>query len=221
MTITGSDLAEIASFIAATVSTHPQRTPAGRDLQIRLHEDLAEGADNPWVSLAIRSTVACSDATVCADCLGSWAADHEMRIAEVPTAVDLAAHRASADEFYTFEGDPERRLPAYWVARHGRVVTSQIADEPAETVLLRTNDLASGEFADACCDDTPGAPGGLRPGDTIDMYGTDGAATTEVTITTSAATGDDRAIVGVTAGGAPIAATLAAWSYRIVSRPAA
>lgn len=39
----------VDAFVAATLSTHPQRPPVGQDLQHRMRD--AEGGDSPWVSL--------------------------------------------------------------------------------------------------------------------------------------------------------------------------
>lgn len=205
----------VADFIATTARSHPQYTPAGLDLQHRMRD--AESDDNPWISLRIRSTVACRhEDSVCADCLDSWDQDHEMRIAPVPVAVDLDSHRGGADEFYTFPGDPERDLPPYWVARHGRTVTSQIAGDRLDTILLLTEDFAAAAFAEGCCDNTPGAPGEIRPGDRIEVFANHPGGERDITVTASTAVDGGYTVTG-TDGEPPI--TVAAWQYKIARRP--
>jgi hypothetical protein len=208
----------VAGFINATNRSHRQRKPAGQDLQIRMRE--ADGPDNPWISLRIRSTAACDHQdSVCARCLDSWEAGHEMRIAAVPVAVDLDSHRGGADEFYTFEGDPERDLPPYWVARHGRTVTSQIEGEPVATVLLRRDDFASAEFAEGCCDNTPGAPGEVRAGDRIEVFGNHPGGERELTVTASTAADGGYTVTGTDGDDRPVSVTVEAWLYKIARRP--
>lgn len=168
----------------------------------------------------MRSAVVCDHVdTACPDCLDSWEYDHELRIAATPATVDLDTHRGAADEFYTFEGDPERQAPAYWVARHGRTVTSQIADEPVRTVLQGNDDFASAEFADGCCDDTPGAPGEIRPGDQIEVLGDRSSESNSVVVTGSVATSDGYAITGTGHDGESVSITVKGWGYRITRRP--
>lgn len=212
---------DLVDFIRATVTATPRCAPAGRDLQARLAEHEHEGGPNPWVSLAVRSSVACDHIdTVCLECLASWSLSRELRIAAVVTSVDVEGHRAAADEWYAFDGDPERQAPAYWVARHGRVVTSQVADDPVSTVVLRDEGLASGEFATSCCDETAGAPGEIRAGDTIELYWGPLAGAL-VRITTSTENADGFEVSSVDDHDRPESITVAWGQYRINRRPAA
>jgi hypothetical protein len=213
------ELAAAAAFIAATTNSHPQRPPAGRDLQHRPAEDY-EDDEQPWMSLPVRSTVACQHVeTVCPECLESWSWGHDLRVAEVPISVDVDAHRGTADEFYTFEGDPGRDLPPYWVARHGRTVTSQIASDPVQTVLLGADDVAAAEFAEGCCDNTPGAPGEIRAGDRIEVFGNHPAGERELTVSASTAADGGYTVTGTDAEGRPVSVTVDAWQYKIARRP--
>ncbi len=67
--------------------------------------------------------------------------------------------KRTADEWYEFPGDVDEQKPGYWVARHGRIVTSQIEDDEVEVVELHSLEHARAEFADATCDpDGPGGP---------------------------------------------------------------
>ena len=207
------------AFINATTRTPSHRKPAGQDLQIRALD--ADDDDNPWTSVRIRSTAVCDhEDTACAGCLNSWQADHQFRIATVPVAVDLDSHRSSADEFYTFEGDPERNLPPYWVARHGRTVTSQLAGESVESFLRYRADFASAAFADGCCDNTPGAPGEIRAGDRIEIFANHPGDERELTVTASTVLDGDRyTVTGTDGDGPPVTVTVDAWQYKITRRP--
>jgi hypothetical protein len=215
------ELAAAAAYIAATTSSHPQRPPVGRDLQHRPAEGY-EDDEQPWMSLPVRSTGVCQHVeTVCRECLESWSWGHDLRVAEVPTSVDVEAHRGAADEFYTFEGDPERDLRPYWVARHGRTVTSQIAGDPVNTVLLGDDDVAAAEFAEGCCDNTPGAPGEVRAGDRIEVFGNHPGGERELTVTASTpAASGGYTVTGTDGEGRSVSVTVDAWQYKIARRPA-
>jgi hypothetical protein len=70
----------------------------------------------------------------------------------------LAVH---ADELFSFDGDPECRKPAYWVARVGCTVISQIAGRAMQASDEPTIEQARAAFAEATCDAVP------QVGDTI------------------------------------------------------
>jgi hypothetical protein len=210
-------------FIDATTRSHPQQAPPGQDLQHRPAESYEDDDEQPWMSLPVRSTDVCKHVdTVCSECLESWSWGHDLRVAEVPTAVDVDEHRSTADEFYVFEGDSERRLPPYWVARHDRVVTSQIEDRPVSTALLEDDDRASATFAAECCDTTPSGPGAPRPGDRIEIAGEPdtGIGATAVTVSSSTPQGDRYEVMGIDEDGQPFENVIGAWDYEIVRRPA-
>ncbi len=75
---------------------------------------------------------------------------------------------STACEWYEFSGCVDEGKPAYWVARHGRTVTSRIEGGVVEAVELDSVEHARAEFADATCD--PDGPGGPRPGDLIRVF---------------------------------------------------
>ncbi len=81
---------------------------------------------------------------------------------------DTAAIAITADEFYTFAGDPDTNKPPYWVARHGCTVTMQIRDDAPTVDTFNDVPTARAEFAEATCDpDDAGAP---QVGDTVDAF---------------------------------------------------
>ncbi|SNY72917.1 hypothetical protein [Paractinoplanes atraurantiacus] len=212
---------EAAAFIDATTGSHPQQAPPGKDLQHRRAEG-DEDDEQPWMSLPVRSSSVCEHVdTVCSQCLEAWSWGHDLRVAEVPTSVDVDAHHATADEIYHFEGDPDRDLPPYWVARHDRTVTSQIADRPVSTILLADDDRASATFAGECCDTTPSGPGAPRPGDRIETSGEPGtgAGAAAVTISSSTPQGNGYLVKGTDQNGQPYEGVVDAWNYEIVHRP--
>ena len=205
-------------FIDATTRSQPKQAPPGQDLQCRPAEG-HEDDEQPWRSLPVRRADVCEHVdTVCQECLESWSWSHDPRVAEVPVSVDLDAHRAAAAEFYAFEGDPERQLPPYWVAGHGRTVTSQVQGQPVSTTLLADDDRASAEFAGECCDTTPTGPGAPRAGDRIEMGG-DHRVAGIVTVSSSSPAAHGHTVIGVDEDGNPFSAQLSDWNYQIVSRP--
>ncbi len=76
--------------------------------------------------------------------------------------------KATADEWYEYPGNAAERTPPYWVARHGRTVTSQIDGHGIETLDYPTLEKARAEFAYETCD--PDGPGAPQPGDTIRVF---------------------------------------------------
>jgi hypothetical protein len=203
-------------FIEAATSGHPQQSPPGQDLQHRPIDDEDDEGEQPWMSLTVRRADVCDHMfTACSECLEQWSWGHDLRIADTPVSVDRDAHQASADEFYAFKGDPERQAPPYWVARHGRTVTSQIADEPVETKLKGDDELASATFADDCCDPTPTGPGAPRPGDRIELR-----AGGVITVSASTPTDTGYALAGRGADGAPFTVEVGQREYEIVRRRA-
>lgn len=76
--------------------------------------------------------------------------------------------KATADEWYEYAGDADEGKPAYWVARHGRRVTSQVEGHGVEAVESDSVEHARAEFADQTCD--PDGPGGPRPGDMVRVW---------------------------------------------------
>jgi hypothetical protein len=217
-------LEQAAAFIDATTSSPTHQAPPGQDLQHRpLAEELQDTDDQPWMSLPVRRPDVCEHVdTVCSQCLESWSWGYDLRVAEVPTSVDVDAHHATADEVYRFEGDPERRLPPYWTARHGRTVTSQIEDEPVRTTVLEDDDRASAAFAGECCDTTPTGPGAPRPGDRIEISGepVTGIGATAVTVSVSTPHGNGYLIEGTDEDGLKYEGVVDGWRYEIVRRPA-
>ncbi|MFC4066750.1 hypothetical protein [Actinoplanes subglobosus] len=213
-------MAEAAAFIDATSCSYPRQAPPGKDLQHRPAEGYEDDDEQPWMSLPVRSPKECDHTfTVCSHCLESWSWGHDLQVADVPTSVDVDTHHATADEFYRFAGDPDRDLPPYWVARHDRAVTSQIADEPVRTVLLEDGDRASATFAAECCDTTPDGPGAPRPGDRIDVAGGPDTGAV-VTVSSSIPQGNGYRITGTDQNGRPYEAVVDAWNYEIAHRPA-
>jgi hypothetical protein len=214
---------QAAAFIDATTSSPAHQAPPGQDLQHRpLAEDYRNTDEQPWMSLPVRRPDVCDHVdTACRECLELWLLDHDLQVADVPTTVDVDTHHATANEVYRFEGDPDRDLPPYWVARHDRTVTSQIADEPVRTVLSEDGDRASATFAGECCDTTPAGPGAPRPGDRIEISGEPGTGigATAVTVSSSTPQGNGYLVEGTDEDGLPYEGVVNAWGYEIVRRP--
>lgn len=83
--------------------------------------------------------------------------------------MDTAALAITADEFFSFPGDPDAGKPRYWVARHGLTVTSQVECRDITVEVCDSIEEARAEFAEETCD--PG-PGGPQVGDTVYIYDT-------------------------------------------------
>jgi hypothetical protein len=214
---------QAAAFIDATTNSPAHQAPPGQDLQHRpLAEDLQDTSEQLWMSLPVRRADVCGHVdTACRECLEPWSLDHDLRVADVPTTVDVEHHHATADEVYRFEGDPDRDLPPYWVARHDRTVTSQIDGQPVSTILLEDGDRASATFAGECCDTTPDGPGAPRPGDRIEISGTPGTGigANAVTISSSTPHGNGYLIEGTDEDDLPYEGVVNAWEYEIARRP--
>lgn len=124
--------------------------------------------------------------------------------------------RSTADEWFEFPGDPARRLPAYWVARHGVVVTARVAGGDSEAVERADLAQARAEWADQTCDLGPGAP---QSGDLIDVHwGERAGERILVTASSRLDTDPDAHVVVTDGGGTPLRLLLG--QYTIMRRPA-
>ncbi len=131
-------------------------------------------------------------------------------------SIDRDQYKATADEWYEFAGDPTYGKPAYWVARHGLVVTDQVAGhEHAVTTEGGSLDEARAMFAEGTLD--PNGPGGIQVRDVIEIvYGLFSGERFEVATVERRSDGDFR-VVGTR--GRELVLTFG--QYEIVSRPTA
>lgn len=131
----------------------------------------------------------------------------------------MTTPQATTDEFYSFPGDREFRKHPYWVARHGRTVTSQVEDGEARRFECATVDDARALFAEETCE--PNGPGAPMPFDVIRIvYGpsVDERFTVESVVTV---THDGYPAFGVTGNRSGRPLRLVLGQYEILSRPAA
>lgn len=142
------------------------------------------------------------------------------------TQATIAIMKATAAEWYEFPGSAVENKPPYWIARHGRTVTSLVAGEEMETVECDGVEQARAEFAEQTLD--PDGPAAPRPRDLIRIvWGnrrSDGAAEGE-TFTVHSVTRHERdgwdyfSVSGDTRAGQPLELVFS--QYKILERPAA